>query len=108
MESVGLEAGLNQQKTYVVRNIQNIEKWIELGTNDPQVSNPYRFVGSVPVKEVKDKEQEQPLYRIYWGESPNSKTYQKKTSTPSLPTKSFPKTTWVTINPSIALKTRIA
>lgn len=75
---LGWKLDLTNKKTYVVRNIQNIEKWIELGTNDPQVSNPYRFVGSVPVKEVKDKEQEQPLYRIYWGESPNSKTYQKE------------------------------
>lgn len=73
---LGWKLDLTNKKTYVVRNIQNIEKWIELRTNDPQVSNPYRFVGSVPVKEVKDKEQ--PLYRIYWGVSPNQQVHQKE------------------------------
>ena len=73
---LGWKLDLINKKTYVVRNIQNITEWIELGTNDPQVSNPYRFVGSVPVKEVKDKEQ--PLYRIYWGESPNYDKSQKE------------------------------
>lgn len=73
---LGWKLDLTNKKTYVVRNIQNIKEWIELGTNDPQVSNPYRFVGSVPVKEVKDKEQ--PLYRIYWGESPNQQVHQKE------------------------------
>ena len=58
---------LTNQKSYIVRNYN--DDWNSLRSSSETPAAPYRFVGSLPVRQTES------LYRTYWGEDPNYSDY---------------------------------
>lgn len=58
---------LTNRKSYLVRNYN--DDWNALRSSSETPAAPYRFVGSLPVRQTES------LYRTYWGEDPNYSDY---------------------------------